>query len=144
VVRGLVSEELIERLRWHAGLLVGQPQRPGTSISSCIDWTGKTDARLRDGTADFIEALGELNVALNGPEPSKSTDHSALIPREVAYAIAEVTRLLRDVAGRGPEAALAADAAWSIEAGWAAVLAGDIDDIPGHVAEERRARVRVD
>jgi hypothetical protein len=32
------------------------------------------------------------------------------------------------------------DAAWAIETSWRAVLAGDIDDLQQHVAEERAAR----
>ena len=139
-----ISKQLVERIRWHAGLVDDRPEEQAVSISSCIDWTGRVDGRLQTAVADFIDAPAELNLALNGPQPSESLTRSALIPCDVVYAFAEVIRLRRDVAGRGAEATAASDAAWSIETGWRAVLAGDIDDILEHVTEEKQARNRDD
>jgi hypothetical protein len=49
----------------------------------------------------------------------------------VAYSVAEVARMLRE--------ASADREAWQVETGWLAVLAGDIDDVGQHVAEEEAA-----
>jgi hypothetical protein len=136
---GDVSDELSQRLRWHAGLEEA-PDASGPSISSCIEWDGRVDANLERSVADFIAALSQLNVELNGKRPSQAGARATHISREVVYAVAEVVRLLRDVAGQGDQSAVASDAAWSIETAWRAVLDGDIDDIDEHVAEESRAR----
>jgi hypothetical protein len=140
VVIGPISDPLVRRLRWHAGLVDEGPGSSTVSVSACIDWAGVADERLEAAIVDFMDALSELNLELNGPRPSHSVTRSALVPRDVVYAVAEVIRLIRDVAGSGAEAVAASDAAWSIETGWRAVLAGDVDDIAQHVAEEKEAR----
>jgi hypothetical protein len=55
------------------------------------------------------------------------------IPRQLAYAVAEITRMPR-------EDAASTDAAWTVEIAWNAVLAGDIDDLHQHLQHERAAR----
>ena len=80
-------------------------------------------------TADLITALDNYNRDLNGPVPSETVgpdDDS--VPRTVAYAVGEVVRMLRE-SGSGR-------AALRVETAWLAVLAGDIDDIGEHLAEE--------
>lgn len=135
-----IDEQISRRLRWHAGLADEPPSAAGPSVSSCIDWAGKVDQHIQAAAADFLEALSAFNFELNGPRPSDSTTGSDSVPRDVAYAVAEVVRILRGVAGTGTGPEAATEAAWTIETGWRAILAGDIDDIRQHVAEERRAR----
>jgi hypothetical protein len=135
-----VSPETTSRLRWHAGL---DSAAPGSvpSISDCTGSQGSADG-LGEALADLLATLALLNHELNGATPPESTDSATEIPRELVYAIAEITRLLRDAyrLGAGQEAAAFADAAWLNETAWAAVLAGDIDDLMEHVELEQAAR----
>jgi len=107
--------------------------RPGTIVAATGD---RHEQQMEAATADFIDALDDFNCVLNGPRPSSGLRdagrRSDVLPVRVAYAVAEAVRMLRD--------ASAADCAWRVEAAWLAVLAGDIDDVPQHVALEERAR----
>jgi hypothetical protein len=113
----MVSEETLKLLRWHAGL-DGDPLDPA-SVS------GSTAAGARVGSAlrALLDVLQRLNIELNGPVPSAARGEAGneSLPRSAAYAMSEVSRMLRAAGQDG--AAGAADAAWS------AVLAGDIDDV---------------
>ena len=136
------SGEIARRLRWHAGLgdeadITGIP-----SIAECTWSGGGRSERVTDAADDFLAALSELNRELNGPVPSEAKGGSRDIPRAAAYAVAEVIRMLRDAESLAavPERQRMSDAAWAIETSWRAVLAGDIDDLQQHVAEERAAR----
>jgi hypothetical protein len=139
----MANAETIARLRRHAGFPaeVSSPSAP--SIADCTWADSPSRGRVTEGVEDFIATLSELNLELNGPTPSESYAAGTDIPRDAAYAVAEVVRMLRDAAGSqavtGDESVLA-DAAWSIEVAWSGLLAGDIDDLPQHVAEERAAR----
>ena len=80
-----------------------------------------------------MAVLDRLNREMNGPQPSEAlTGEDDVVPREVAYAIVEVARMLRD-ADRVVEA-------WAVDTAWAAILAGDIDDLAEHVEAEHAAR----
>ena len=118
----MVSEATQAWVGRHAGLVDGEP-----SV------TAASDHELRAALDDYVAALACLNRELNGPMPEAIDADPASVPRAVAYAAAEVSRMLREHPGR-------ADAAWEAEMAWLAVLAGDIDDLPTHLAEERAAR----
>jgi hypothetical protein len=93
-----------------------------------VTWDGDP-ADIEAATTDFISALDEYNRDLNGQVPSASVDSGDdSISRVVAYAVAEVARMLRANGSVGP--------ALRVETAWLAVLAGDIDDIGAHLAEE--------
>ena len=59
---------------------------------------------VRLDIADFIATLSQLNIALNGERPSEGIGGVESVRRDIAYAVAEVLRLLREVAGRGEQA----------------------------------------
>jgi hypothetical protein len=123
----VVTLRTLELLRWHAGMR-GDPGDPG-SVSGAVVAGGRVDAAVDS----FIDALQQLNVELNGREPSQVAHQKGDgVSRQAAYAVAEVSRMLRD-AGH-------ANAAWATDTAWLAVLAGDVDDVPRHVLLERRAR----
>lgn len=125
----VVSAETLRLLRWHPGL-DGDPLDPA-SVS------GSTAAAAAIGRAlhAFIGVLQRLNIELNGAVPSEVRGEAGdeSIPRAAAYAVAAVSRMLR-AAGRD-------EAAWQTDTAWSAVLAGDIDDVPAHVAQQRSALV---
>jgi hypothetical protein len=123
----MATADTLRLLRWHAGL-EGDPLDPGSVSGATAAGRG-----LDAGLSSCLQALGVLNHELNGPRPSAdtATRHDA-VPRDVAYAVAEIARLLRVNHQE--------DAAWQVDTAWAAVLAGDIDDIAGHIAAERRRR----
>jgi hypothetical protein len=125
------AESTATRFREHAGL---EPSSGAPTVSAAT--AEPVDARgLAEAVSDFLALLDVLNYELNGTNPSDTTSGKAeTISTDVAYAVAEVARMLRD-AGADREA-------WAVETGWLAVLAGDIDDVRQHVAEEEAARGR--
>ena len=126
-----MSAATATRLRQHAGL---EPSSGAPTVSAAT--VEPIDARgLAEAVSDFLALLEVLYHQLNGPKPSSATSGKAeTISTSVAYSIAEVVRMLRDAA--------ADREAWQVETGWLAVLAGDVDDVREHVAEEEAARGR--
>lgn len=123
----MVSPDTVRLLRWHAGL-----QDDALDPESV---SGATAAGQRVGEAvtGFLLVLERVNHELNGPRPSeRAGGGSDDVSRDVAYAVSEVTRMLRH--------AEAHDAARRVDTAWNAVLAGDIDDIAEHVGLEHRPR----
>ena len=115
----------LDRILWHAGL-----SQTSDAPNSLAALTADEDARAVDAAArDFIAALDGYNRELNGAVPSKRVGGADdNLPRRLAYAVGEVARMLR--------VRKFDDAALRVETAWLAVLAGDIDDIPAHLAEE--------
>jgi hypothetical protein len=95
------SDEVIERVRRHAGLRASDHQ--AASIADC---TGP-----------------------DGAIPSETPYGADQIPRTLAYAIAEIVRMLR-------EQPTSSAAASTVESAWAAIVAGDIDDLREHLKLE--------
>jgi hypothetical protein len=116
------------RLRWHAGLL-DLPHSESPTIAACTWPVGERSPKLGDAVADFIDALQALNHELNGAVPSDSISGADTVSRGAAYAVAEVIRML-DENGK------AQHERWMVETAWLAVLAGDIDDLDEHIAQE--------
>jgi hypothetical protein len=136
----VVSKETEARLFSHAF-----PEREALSsvpsISSCT-WPGaENEGRLDEALVDFIDALSDLNHELNGEVPSESTaaDPIPTITTWLAYSVAVATRMLRTYGEKQQDDEVLL-AAWRVETAWEAVLAGDIDDIAEHVADEERMR----
>ncbi len=119
----MITDETRRRLRWHAGL-AGDPLDPESVSGSLAAGEGVTEA-----VADLFRWLARLNGELNGPVPSAGAGGDDAIPRDVAYAVAELTRQLGET-----------DQAWELAVRWTAILAGDVDDLDEHAAHERRAR----
>ena len=125
-------------MKRHAGLI----DTEGPSIAAAVD--DRLDS-LGEAFGDYLSALALLNLELNGPTPSESINGKATsVPRELAYAAAEVARILRDRAARPDtpdrDKRTLLDSAWYVETAWLAVLAGDIDDLVQHLHDERAAR----
>jgi hypothetical protein len=122
----MVSPDRVRLLCWHAGLQ-GDALDP-ESVSGAT----ATGQRVSEAVTAFLLVLERANHELNGPRPSDrvgdgSVDH---VPRSVAYAVSEVTGMLRDAEEH--------DLAGRIDAAWNVVLAGDIDDLAEHVELEHR------
>jgi len=101
---------------------------------------GRGDGKqVEEALRDFLDALSALNRDLNGPIPSESVRGAGVVSTDVAYAVAEVARLLREYGERAGDAA-ATEAAWRVDTAWLAVLAGDIDDLAQHLEEEAAAQ----
>lgn len=114
-----------DRILWHAGLSLATDASDSLAALTADGDAGEVEA----AASDFIAALDEYNRELNGPVPSERIDGAdEYVPRRLTYAAGEVGRMLR-VRGLS-------EAALRVETAWLAVLAGDIDDIPAHLAEE--------
>lgn len=116
-----------ERIRRHAGL--GEPSLAPDTVSTATSNGNPGD--IDSAASDFVAALNDYNRDLNEPVPSSSVGSDS-VPRDVAYAVGEVTRMLRESG--------ADRSAWRVETAWLAVLAGDIDNLGEHLAEEEAAR----
>ena len=118
----------MERIRCHAGL-GARSVAPGT-VSAAT--SAGTPWQIEAAVSDFISALNDYNRELNGPGPSSAVEPKpGAIPRDVAYAVGEVVRMLREWGADQP--------AWRVETAWSAVLAGDIDDLREHLSGEEAA-----
>jgi hypothetical protein len=127
---GTISPQTVRRLRQHAGL--EESESPLPTVSSCLPERGRI-GQLGVALADLMATLGRLNHELNGAVPSEAVgDPGRVIPGSVAYAVAEVSRMLR----RGGDTEREAHA---VDTAWLAVLAGDVDDVLEHVAGEEAA-----
>lgn len=136
----MVSVATCQWLRWHAGLAhEGADVHDCLSVAACINSAELSDHDLGTTLADLLAAMVQLNVELNGDVPSESREADDAVPRAVAFAVAEIARLLRRRASpvvipgltRAP-----ATGAWLTETAWEAVLAGDIDDLRAHIDDE--------
>jgi hypothetical protein len=123
-----VSPGTLSRLLWHAGL----EDRPGPlrSVSWATYPKGRLAPDLAPALADLLDAMSDLNLELN-PDPEAVEGKANFIPRQVAYAISEIVRMLRDCAADAPadEALHLERAAWRIDTVWSAILAGDEPDV---------------
>lgn len=139
----MVSLETTQRLRRHAGFNSTEDERqPIPSVSWCLGSKDVSSERLEIAMADLVDVVALLNLELNGPTPSQSTHVVQDIPRDVAYAVAEIINLLRQHArcDAVETKATLTDSAWVVETAWLAVLAGDIDDLRTHLADEQTMR----
>lgn len=135
--------EITDRLRWHAGLGNAPESSGSLSVADCTSGESGSGGGINEAVADVLVELARLNQELNGPAPSESFSSSTDIPRDAAYAVAEMSRMLRESAestSAGQDESRMSDAAWVIETAWLAVLAGDIDNLQQHVDEERASR----
>jgi hypothetical protein len=130
----LVSVATRRRLSGHAGF--GSAGFQGPSIAECTGLRAERD-QLGEAVSDFLAAMQRLNIELNGDLPSGAAAGKAeSVPRDVAYAVSEVARMLRADADDARAAEVASTAARQVDAAWSAVLAGDIDDIEAHLVDE--------
>jgi hypothetical protein len=122
----MVSSDTVRLLCWHAGL-EGDALDP-ESVSGAT----ATGQRVSEAVTAFLVVLERANHELNGPSPSdRGGDGSDdQVPRSVAYAVSEVTGMLRDAEEH--------ELAGRVDAAWNAVLAGDVDDLAEHVELEHR------
>jgi hypothetical protein len=103
---------------------------PGVSVSEAT--AARNLNEIQGSVADFLDAMARFNNELNGDRPSAAQSVPDAVPRNVAYAVAEVARMLRE-AGADDDASL-------VDTAWLGLLAGDIDDLREHVALEVSAR----
>jgi hypothetical protein len=126
------TTDTIDMLRWHAGLITEAPTSRGPSIDELLFEREPTQGEFDAALLDLLRTLQALSVELNGETPSEVIGTSEKeLPTAAAYAISEITLRLRS--------RNRADAAWSVDLAWNAVLAGDIDDVIEHVQQERDA-----
>lgn len=121
-------------MRWHAGLI--ESPAGEISLAAALDEQPLQVDDFMTARHDFVDTLSRLNQDLNGDVPSETVG-GLDVPRNVAYAVAEIARLLRE---RQPAEPVVAEFAWELDVAWAAVLSGDIDDLAEHLHEERQVR----
>jgi hypothetical protein len=135
----MVTGETVRLLRWHAGLQPDIAGRQTASVADCVEAADLTEHGLQAAVADFLDAMTALNTELNS-SPSGAQSATKDIPRDAAYAVGEVTRLLRDAARSNVRALTFEEGAWLAETAWLAILAGDIEDLREHLVQEKAMR----
>lgn len=139
----MVSVDTTHRLRRHAGFGGTEDKlQPALSVSWCLGSKDVSSERLEIAMADLVEVVALLNLEVNGSTPSQFTHVVQDIPRDVAYAVAVIINQLRQHAccEAVEIKTILTNAAWVVETAWLAILAGDIDDLQTHLAEERAMR----
>jgi hypothetical protein len=139
-------EQALQRLYYHANITEAEAE--GWSSFGRTLFEAKPRIKvpdLREQTTDIIACLEVVNRHLNGETPSASvgTGEQYIDPR-AAYAVSVIIsdgiEQLLTLAG-SPAADLSAvlvlgKDVWRVSCAWEAVLAGDIDSLSEHVAEE--------
>lgn len=130
-----------EWIRWHAGLARSKADHGGMSVSTSLATSNIPDDELETAVADLLDAMTQFNFELNGRVPSESATVATVVPRSIAYAIAEISRMLKEAADVR-STSYASSAAWRLDTAWRAVLAGDVDNLRAHLADEEVMRDR--
>lgn len=136
-----VSDNLISRLRWHAGLedLSGQSL---PSLAACTWPANGLQGSLDGAVDDVVETLSVINHQMNGAVPSETNIADANVSVRLVYAIAEIQRMLRifrESSESSDTQRWARRMERSIEIAWNGILAGDIDNLKDHVSDELAA-----
>ena len=130
------NETILSKLRYHAGLTVDTDAAVPRLIDSAFD-----KVLFLKALADVLDSFQQLNIELNGLIPSKNIDQQSVIDRSIAYAASELITSLRKQLTLAEKIDPGLySAIWKLELAWAAVLAGDIDDINAHIFEEEVAK----
>jgi hypothetical protein len=96
----MITKKTLSRLRGHAGLDELADQTV-PSIASCTCPASALHGSLNEAAADAIDALSELNREVNGVVPSESCSRDSQLPRDLAYAVAEILRFFAGTPGPG-------------------------------------------
>lgn len=108
-----MPSEVEERLAWHAGLVALDEHGPSVVGATELDQRGG----LQPAVDDVLDLLGQYADELG-------EDEDAVVRRRTAFAVAEITALLRHVAADASAAQgrLALQAAWQVDRAWHAAL----------------------
>jgi hypothetical protein len=126
-------------IRYHAGL--ADISRATPSLVDVLHNRPTDRDDVATSVREVILALQDLNLALNGSIPSKSTLRDHDMPRAAVAAIASIAAALSHEATKDSVglATMFTRELWRITCAWDGVLAGDIDDIVEHVRLEELA-----
>ena len=108
--------EAYDRILWHAGLRALDRREPSVVAACELDARANGLGKAVDEVVADLAAMGEAFGMSDG------------IPRELAYAVSEITALLRHFAGTvsSPEASRTAlRGAWQVDRAWRSALAGE-------------------
>jgi hypothetical protein len=137
----MITRDTTHWMRWHAGFEDRETGAHAISVAACLGTPNASADDLGKAVSDLLQAMTRVNVELNGDVPSESTVAGEAVPRAVAYAVAEIDRMLREAVDRAPTLSSEASlGAWRLETAWLAILAGDVDDLLGHLANEAAMR----
>lgn len=134
-------EEIISNIQWHAGLVSRMSPCNMRPLSMVIADASDCEA-IEQSWFDLLDTLVNLNITLNGEFPSEFESKQDVIPRNLAYSIAELIQTFDAAIINSPEAIskCVEQVRWRISVCWSAVLAGDIDDIIQHLKWESETR----
>ena len=136
------------RLQQHAGLPMPGEEIPKDVLAEFIFQArrGGQAPSLDAITADIIDCLDRLNRQMN-PEAGAEAQ-CRMMDRQIVYAVSGIVWACLDKAMElrraDAQSAMASDllsAAWRVQCAWDALVAGDVESLPSHVASEQEARV---
>jgi hypothetical protein len=138
----------ILRLKQHSGLYLPGEEIPVDTLAEFLFQIrqGGVAPKLDEVTADIVACLDALNQELHDFEstnqPLSNVDGGLVyaISGIVSASLDKALELLRSDATSNLGLALL-DVVWTVQVAWDVFLAGDIEDLPGHVSGEKAARV---
>lgn len=96
----MLSTRTKELLRWHAGLQ-DLPRQASRSIAFCTWPANQSTSELSAAIEDYLQTLATVNQELR--ESEYLVGDERCVPLVAAYSVAEVGRMLREVAKRMEE-----------------------------------------
>jgi hypothetical protein len=135
------------RLQRHAGLPVPDLEVPKDTLAEFIFQIqrGRQSRDLFNIADEIIQCLEVLNRQMNQEAAMESRQ---AIGRPLVYAVSGIVwaclNKAMELRRADPQSPIADDlltTAWRIQCAWDALVAGDVENLPAHVASEERARV---
>jgi hypothetical protein len=143
-------EQALQHLYYHANISEAEGEGWLSFGRALFEAEARSEVPdLREQTTDLIACLEVVNRHLNGEIPSACVGTGGrYIGSRVAYAVSAIisdgiehllTLASSPASSRSSLLALGKDV-WRVSCAWEAVLAGDIDSLSEHVAEEEWGR----
>jgi len=126
------------RILYHAGL----GEDASANVPS-ISEVARNNGPLSTSLNDLLDTLEQLNLEVNGNDPTDIESGQSSFPRQLVYAVHELICELRRAPRKDSQSQSREErnaAAWTLEIAWTAILAGDIENIRQHIQQEEWAR----
>lgn len=128
----MASSEAITRILWHAGLpFPASGKELAKGSMSTVTWTLVGVEETRD---DLLQALGRLNLELNGSTPSEvgGSGKTNQLSRELVWGVERILHQMEEALEKCSDESqtqLIVDSIEMVKFWWRCILDGDIDDI---------------
>lgn len=126
-------DQITEYIRWHAGFLLSSDA--GLSIPECLPITqalyllrNNQHVDLEPSFQHLLDCMQEINLILNGDQPSQGSAQVRYFDRDLVSAISTILCAVMESALILKSTDLS-KLSWKLCFAWQAITAGDIDDL---------------